>query len=90
VQPGRRPVLGGFDECHERNHVHALVDALQLFKLGYSWAGPVSLVAPYDLGVIRPDSTWRGTLVGFSLGLEDVGDLQGDLAQALRRTFGTA
>jgi len=79
-----------FDERHERAKVHAFVDALTLFKLGYSWAGPVSLVVPYDLAVIRPGSAWRGTLVRFSLGLEDVRDLQHDLAQALRAGFGTA
>ena len=28
----------------------AFCDALALFKLGYSWAGPVSLVVPYDIG----------------------------------------
>jgi cystathionine beta-lyase len=77
-----------FDERHERSQVHAFVDALQLFKLGYSWAGPVSLVVPYDLSVIRPGSAWRGTLVRFSLGLEDVADLRADLAQALRAAFG--
>jgi cystathionine beta-lyase len=76
-----------FDERHERSKVHAFIDALRLFKLGYSWAGPVSLVVPYDLSVIRPGSAWRGTLVRFSLGLEDVADLQADLAQALRATF---
>jgi len=77
-----------FDERHERNKVHAFIDALQLFKLGYSWAGPVSLVVPYDFAVIRPGTPWRGTLVRFSLGLEDVRDLQADLAKALRATFG--
>jgi cystathionine beta-lyase len=77
-----------FDERHERSRVHAFVDALRLFKLGYSWAGPVSLVVPYDLAVIRPGSAWRGTLVRFSLGLEDVRDLQADLAQALQGAFG--
>jgi cystathionine beta-lyase len=77
-----------FDERHERARVHAFVDALKLFKLGYSWAGPVSLVVPYDLAVIRPGTAWRGTLVRFSLGLEDVQDLQDDLAQALATTFG--
>jgi cysteine-S-conjugate beta-lyase len=77
-----------FDERHERSKVHAFIDALQLFKLGYSWAGPVSLVVPYDFAVVRPGSAWRGTLVRFSLGLEDVQDLQADLAQALRATFG--
>jgi cystathionine beta-lyase len=45
---------------------------------------------PYDLAVIRPGSEWRGTLVRFSLGLEDVLDLQDDLEQALRSSFGAA
>jgi cystathionine beta-lyase len=79
-----------FDECHDRARVHAFVDALKLFKLGYSWAGPLSLVVPYDFAVIRPGKGWRGTLVRFSLGLEDVHDLQADLAQAMRNTFSDA
>jgi cysteine-S-conjugate beta-lyase len=77
-----------FDARHEARRVHAFIDALKLFKLGYSWAGPVSLAVPYDLAVIRPGSAWRGTLVRFSLGLEDVADLQTDLQQALDMTFG--
>jgi cystathionine beta-lyase len=77
-----------FDERHERSQVHAFVDALRLFKLGYSWAGPVSLVVPYDTSIIRPGTAWRGTLVRFSLGLEGVQDLQDDLEAALRAAFG--
>jgi cystathionine beta-lyase len=73
-----------FDAHYEPRRVHAFVDALKLFKLGYSWAGPVSLAVPYDLAVIRPGSAWRGTLVRFSVGLEDVRDLQDDLATALQ------
>jgi cystathionine beta-lyase len=76
-----------FDERHPRQRVHAFVDRLKLFKLGYSWAGPISLVVPYDFAVIRPQSDWRGTLVRFSLGLEAVQDLQDDLAQALLGAF---
>jgi cystathionine beta-lyase len=65
----------------------AFCDALKLFKLGYSWGGPMSLVVPYELAGIR--TTWpsyleKGTLVRFSVGLEDVLDLQLDMAQALR------
>jgi len=77
-----------FDERYARAQVHAFVDALKLFKLGYSWAGPVSLVVPYDFAVIRPGSRWRGTLVRFSLGLEDVQDLKDDLKAALLGAFG--
>ena len=66
--------------------VDAFIDALQLFKIGYSWGGPVSLVVPYDLGTMRDDrSAMPGHLVRFSIGLEAVADLQADLAQALRR-----
>jgi cystathionine beta-lyase len=64
--------------------VDGFVDALRLFKIGYSWGGPVSLVVPYDLNGMRADrSALPGHLVRFSIGLESVGDLRADLAQAL-------
>ena len=64
--------------------VDAFVDALRLFKIGYSWGGPVSLVVPYDLSAMRSDrSALPGHLVRFSIGLEAVANLQADLAQAL-------
>jgi cystathionine beta-lyase len=74
---------------HERfapAKVDAFCDALALFKLGYSWGGPVSLVVPYDIPSMRTAGTWphRGTLVRFSVGLEDPASLQHDLEQALR------
>jgi cystathionine beta-lyase len=60
---------------------------LKLFKLGYSWGGPVSLVVPYDVSSMRSArlATWphKGVLVRFSLGLEAVEDLRADLEQAL-------
>ena len=65
--------------------VDGFVDALRLFRIGYSWGGPVSLVVPYDLDAMRADrSALPGHLVRFSIGLESVADLQADLAQALR------
>lgn len=59
-------------------------DALTLFKLGWSWAGPVSLCAPYDVPTMRT-RPWAhaGGLVRFAIGLEPVADLQADLEQAL-------
>ena len=72
-----------FDERYSSAQVDVFVDALRLFKIGFSWAGPVSLVVPYDLGVLRPASAMRGTLVRFSLGLEAVEDLINDSEQAL-------
>jgi len=72
--------------------VDAFVDALQLFGIGYSWAGPVSLAVPYDLGPMRGGlpgrQTLHGPVVRLSIGLEAVDDLRADLAQALERAFG--
>jgi cysteine-S-conjugate beta-lyase len=65
--------------------VDAFADALRLFKLGYSWGGPVSLVVPYDIQAMRGDAArWSGHLVRFSIGLEAPNDLIDDLDQALR------
>lgn len=76
-----------FDERFAPARVDAFCDALQLFKLGYSWGGPVSLVVPYDIPSMRSAQlgTWthKGVLVRFSVGLEDVEDLRADLAQAM-------
>lgn len=72
-----------FDERYAAPQVDAFVDALKLFKIGFSWAGPVSLVVPYDLSMMRKQPKWRGTLVRFSLGLEAVDDLIADSQQAL-------
>ena len=72
-----------FDERIAHAQAIAFVDALRLFKLGYSWAGPVSLAVPYDLAPMRarPEST--GLLVRFSIGFEAVDDLIADCEQAL-------
>jgi cysteine-S-conjugate beta-lyase len=76
-----------FDERYTPAQVDAFCDALQLFKLGYSWGGPVSLVVPYEIPTMRSARlgswTHKGTLVRFSVGLEGVEDLRADLEQAL-------
>jgi len=75
------------DPVHPQERVDAFCDALALFKLGYSWGGPMSLVVPYDLAAMRsraPAHLAPGTVVRFSVGLEDVNDLRSDLAQALK------
>jgi cysteine-S-conjugate beta-lyase len=77
-----------FDARYRAEQVHAFVDALKLFRIGYSWAGPVSLVVPYDLKAMRGEgSALQGHLVRFSLGLEAAADLQADLEQALEASF---
>ena len=75
------------DERFSRDQTDAFCDALKLFKLGYSWAGPISLVVPYELQSKRtvwPAHIEKGTLVRFSVGLEAVQDVQLDLEHALR------
>ena len=73
------------DEAVPSHQVDAFVDALRLFKIGYSWGGPVSLVVPYDLSKMRTDRrSLPGHLVRFSTGLESIEDLRADLTQALK------
>jgi cystathionine beta-lyase len=78
-----------FDPAFTPARVDAFVDALRLVRIGYSWAGPVSLAVPYDVAAMRPATAWSGgALVRFSVGLEDVEDLIADCAQALAAAAG--
>ena len=75
---------------YSSDQVDAFCDQLRLFKIGYSWGGPVSLVVPYNLNAMRqawPAHVVPGTLVRFSMGLESVQALQDDLQQALQRAL---
>ena len=90
-EPGTGLAAGLFsvmiDARFSQAQVDAFCDGLQLFKIGYSWGGPVSLVVPYDIASMRqswPAHLQRGTLVRFSTGLESAPDLIRDLAQSLR------
>ena len=74
------------DARFSQAQVDAFVDALRLFRLAYSWAGPISLVVPYDLARSRgrwPAHVAKGTVVRFAVGLEATQDLQADIEQAL-------
>jgi cystathionine beta-lyase len=77
-----------FDARYSAGQVDRFCDSLRLFKLGYSWGGPISLVVLYDIGLMRDPgvTSWphKGTLVRFSIGLEEVDDLRADIEQALR------
>lgn len=72
------------------SQVDAFCDALQLFKIGYSWGGPMSLVVPYELASMRtqwPAYLAPGTVVRFSVGLESTADLKNDLEQAISKAL---
>ncbi len=68
-----------------KEKVLGFVDALELFEIGYSWAGVTSLAVAYDLqgNKHRPDYGHR--IVRLNIGLEDVEDLRSDLARALEQ-----
>ncbi|WP_062192927.1 trans-sulfuration enzyme family protein [Caldimonas taiwanensis] len=67
----------------------AFVDALRVFRIGWSWGGPVSLAVPYRAESMRRLPTpYQGTLVRLCIGLEAVDDLIADLAQAKDTAFG--
>ena len=81
------------DARYTQVQVDTFCDALRLFKIGFSWGGPMSLVVPYDLASVRSRPTPHlqpGTLVRFAIGLEAVEDLRHDLQQALALAFPSA
>lgn len=76
------------DARYSQTQVDAFCDGLRLFRIGYSWGGPVSLVMPYDLGSMRTrphPHLAAGHLVRFSAGLESAQALLADLGQSMAR-----
>jgi cystathionine beta-lyase len=67
---------GGDDAARVR-----LIDALELFGIGYSWGGFESLAVPVDPRAQRTATRWEaeGPVVRLSIGLEDADDLIADL-----------
>ncbi|OTG72082.1 cystathionine beta-lyase [Acinetobacter terrae] len=68
--------------------IRKFCDALQLFKLGFSWGGPVSLVMLYnlkDMRVLETTHLQQGLLVRFCIGLEHPSDLIQDIENALKQ-----
>lgn len=76
-----------FDSKYQLQDIRNFCDALQLFKLGFSWGGPVSLVMLYNLKemrVLEHSHLKEGFLVRFCIGLEHPEDLLQDIKQALK------
>ena len=67
-----------------REQVLAFVDALQLFEIGYSWAGTTSLAVAYTIGSAHGRPPYDHRLVRFSVGLESASDLMADIERALQ------
>ena len=67
--------------------MYAFVDALKLFKAGYSWAGVTSLAVAFDLGSIPGPAVYGHRIVRLNIGLESTTDLIADLQQALEQAL---
>ena len=68
--------------------IRKFCDALELFKLGFSWGGPVSLVMLYnlkDMRILEHTHLQPGLLVRFCIGLEHPNDLIQDIENALKQ-----
>ena len=73
-----------FDERYTEAQTDRFLEALKLFKMGFSWGGTHSLSVPYRIRPDRKDWNQRDhQLIRFYIGLEDPQDLIADLEQAL-------
>lgn len=63
--------------------VHAFLNSLRLFGMGFSWGGYESLVILFDCTAYRTATRWTpgGPCLRFHIGLENVDDLIADLEQ---------
>ncbi len=68
-----------------KEQVEEFVDRLELFKIGFSWAGVTSLAVAYDFTATQGRPNYGHRVVRLNIGLEDVGDLKADLEQSLAR-----
>jgi cysteine-S-conjugate beta-lyase len=65
----------------------AFIDALKLFRKGFSWGGTTSLAMIYPT-MARPDRDYGGRLIRLNIGLEEPDDLVTDLAGAFAKAMG--
>lgn len=71
-----------FKPGYSRDEIIAFVDALSLFRIGYSWGGVTSLAVPcFDLK--RQYRDYGDRIVRLNVGLESTDDLIADLGHAL-------
>jgi cystathionine beta-lyase len=71
-----------FADDWDGERVVRFVEALRLFRIGFSWGGVTSLVMAYpDLARLAPGR--RARLVRLNIGLEESADLIDDQQQAL-------
>lgn len=77
-----------FKTEYDLTDIRYFCDNLDLFKLGFSWGGPISLVMLYNLKDMRQLANTHlkaGLLVRFCIGLEHPEDLIQDIENALKQ-----
>ncbi len=72
-----------FQPRFSKEQVLKFVDRLELFEIGYSWAGVTSLAVAYDFHGTRGRPEYGHRIVRLNIGLEHVEDLRADMEQAL-------
>jgi cysteine-S-conjugate beta-lyase len=70
-----------FKPEYSPTQVNAFVDALKLFKIGWSWGGVTSLAMAYP-ELKRVGEQYSGRIVRLNIGLEETADLLDDLSAA--------
>lgn len=73
-----------FNNDWSAERVMRFVDALKLFKIGYSWGGVTSLVMAYEQ-LTRKHRNYGRQVVRLNIGLEEPQDLINDLEQAIQK-----
>jgi cysteine-S-conjugate beta-lyase len=68
-----------------KEQVHAFVNELELFEIGYSWGGVASLAVAYDFTGFKGRPDYGHRIVRLHIGLENRNDLVADLEQALEK-----
>ncbi len=68
-----------------KEQVLQFVDSLELFKIGYSWAGVTSLAVAYDFKGWQGRPDYGHCIVRLNIGLEDRADLIADLDNSFRK-----
>lgn len=71
----------------DKKKIAAMMDGMQIFRLGFSWGGFESLLFPEQPRSIRTAQKWEedGFSVRLHIGLEDTADLLADLEAGLKR-----
>lgn len=66
---------------YPKEAVFRMLNALEIFGMGYSWGGFESLIVPFDCASYRTATVWNpgGPAVRLHVGLEEVEDLKRDL-----------